>query len=39
MLLLLLTLNTFRLLGKSFECCLEQVFVIKMLEVLDEIKN
>ena len=37
MLLLLLTLNAFRFLGKRFKC-FEQVFIFKMLEVLDEIR-
>ena len=39
MLLLFLSLNEFKFLGKTFECCFERVFAFKMLEVLDEIRN
>ena len=34
MLLFLLTLNEFKLSGKRYECCFEEVFAFKMFEVL-----
>ena len=39
MFLLLLTLNSFRFIGKRYKSCFEHVFIFKMLEVLDEIRN